>query len=116
MKKLLTTHPLQVEIKIKIQPKSENFVQTTFLYLSELQVVSVKTKLILDQECKSFSGDREVMQAHSLLGKFILSPLGGQNGQNVCFGCELVSADAKMDQKGLGIKRDRKGRKRPKRI
>lgn len=77
LKKLLTTHPLQIEFKVKLQ-QCENFVQVTFLYLTELQVVTVKTKLILDQDAKSLSGDREVMQAHSILSHLLSVDEGSQ--------------------------------------
>ena len=93
LKKLLTTHSLQIEMKVKLQ-QSENFVQATFLYLTELQVVSVKTKLILDQDAKSFSGDREVMQAHSLLSH-LLSVDEGSKCPNPAFNYILKKAGLK---------------------
>ena len=54
-KKLKSLHPLRVQIQVKL-PDSENAVCLTFGFYVELEVVNVKTKLVLDGEAKAFTG------------------------------------------------------------
>jgi len=72
IKKVLACHPLKVVLQVKLK-NHENMVLLTFSHLTELQVVSVKVKLVLDQECRGFGGDREVMQAQNLLSHLLMA-------------------------------------------
>lgn len=89
--KILATHPLKVELQIK-NKGSDNVVILTFSHLTELEVVSVKVKLVLDQECKGFGGDREVLQAHNLLSHLLTAGDEGQECPNPAFNYILKKA------------------------
>jgi THO complex subunit 5 len=81
LKKLTICHPLKVEVRITLKD-GQNCVQLSFAHLTQLEVITVNVKLVLDQECKSFTGDREVLQAGNLLANLLTSPDEGSNCPN----------------------------------
>jgi hypothetical protein len=83
-KKVLSSHPLKVLLQVKLR-NLENMVLLTFSHLTELQVVSVKVKLQLDQECRGFGGDREVMQAQNLLSHLLIANDNGIDCPNPAY-------------------------------
>lgn len=101
LKKMLDAHPLKVELKIKLK-QSDNFVHLVFSHLTELEVVCVKVKLILDQECKSFSGERDVMQPQNLLAHLLSNDDEGEECPNPGFNYVLKKAG--LDPKSLSTK------------
>ena len=91
LKAFMATHPLSVEVVVKLRGDKHsrvsagNAVNMTFSYLKELEVVAMKPKLILDQECKSFTGEREVLQGNSLLSHLLITPDDGTECPNPMF-------------------------------
>ena len=84
IKKLLSSHPLKVRLKIQL-PKSGNAVLMIFSHITELEVVTVQVKLILDQNCKSQSGEKEVLQAQQLFAHLLNSNDDGLSCPNPGF-------------------------------
>jgi len=90
-KKVLSSHPLKVVLQVKLK-NLENMVLLTFSHLTELQVVSVKVKLQLDQECRGFGGHREVMQAQNLLSHLLIANDNGIDCPNPAYNYNLKKA------------------------
>ena len=74
LKKVLETHPLKIELRIRIlsEPikageedghagKDDPWILLTFSYLNLLKVLAVKIELILGKEAKGLTPDKEVI-------------------------------------------------------
>lgn len=80
VKKLMSVHPLSIVVKVNNGDNNSDSVFLTFTYLMHLEVVAVKVKLVLSPENKS--GERDVLQASSLLAHLIQTPDDGLASPN----------------------------------